>query len=201
MKKAIFISICIILFLCFLLIINFGFKLGPIKFLSYDEIAEANINKKILLEEYDEKIDNEYKRRESELRNVSAEYKTLKNEYETRVNNGSINPSSVKQSLNIFDFNEICDIAQEYAKEKNVEMNFNIKNSDTDVAIFPECVICDISFEIKGEYIDITDYIYSLEDDDRLNFEIKDFELKKMEDVLKASFVVKSVPISSDSIN
>ena len=172
MKKTIFISICIILFLCFLLIINFGFKLGPIKFLSYDEIAEANINKKILLEEYDEKIDNEYKRRESELRNVSAEYKTLKNEYETRVNNGSINPSSVKQSLNIFDFNEICDIAQ-----------------------------CDISFEIKGEYIDITDYIYSLEDDDRLNFEIKDFELKKMGDVLKASFVVKSVPISSDSIN
>ena len=135
------------------------------------------------------------------MRNVSAEYKTLTNEYETRVNNGSINPSSVKQSLNIFDFNEICDIAQEYAKEKNVEMNFNIKNSDTDVAIFPEYVICDISFEIKGEYIDITDYIYSLEDDDRLNFEIKDFELKKMGDVLKASFVVKSVPISSDSIN
>ena len=200
MKKTIFISVCIILFLCFLLIINFGFKLGPIKFLSYDEIEESNINKKILLEEYDEKVD-EYKNKENELKKVSSDYKTIKNEYESRVSNGIINPNSVKQSLNIYNFNEVSNIVQEFAKEKNVEMNLSLTNSDTDYAIFPEYVICDMNFEVKGEYIDITDYIYSLEDDDRLNFEINDFELKKNGDMLKATFKVKSVPLSSESLN
>ena len=49
--------------------------------------------------------------------------------------------------------------------------------------------------------MNITDYIYSLEDDDRLNFEINDFELKKNGDMLKATFKVKSVPLSSESLN
>jgi len=200
MRKTIFICIFILFFLCFLLIMNYGFKLGSIKILSYDEIDEANFKKKILANQLDEKINVEYKNKEKELYNTTKNYKDLKSEYESKVNAGIIKANSIEQSLNICDFDEINSIIQEYAKEKNIELEFDVNNSENNYAISSDYIICDFSFKIKGEYIDITDYIYSLEDDDRLNFEINNFELKKSDETLVATFKVKNIPILSSSL-
>ncbi len=200
MRKTIFISIFILVFLCFLLIMNFGFKLGPIKILSYDEIDECNFKKKILAKQLDEKINIEYKNKEKELNSITQNYKNLKSEYESKINAGIIKANAIEQSLNICDFNEINSIVQKYAKEKNIELEFDVNNSENNYEISSDYIICDFSFKIKGEYIDITDYIYSLEDDDRLNFEINNFELKKSDETLVATFNVKNIPILSSSL-
>lgn len=200
MRKNVFICICFILFFCFLLILNYGLNLGFYKVLSYDEIEDANINKKILLAEYDDKVNNEYKNKENEFRNALQNYNTSKDEYEKLISEGQINEEMIEQYIDIYDLSEISEIIDKYAKEKNTEIDFNVFNSEINYAINSQYTICDISFKVKGEYIDITDFIYSIEDDDRLNFEINDFKLINANDTLEASFNVKNIPVLSKSI-
>ena len=67
---------------------------------------------------------------------------------------------------------------------------------------FLQHILCVIwIFKISGEYISITDFLYSIEDDDTLGFEIKDFSLNSENGVLKASFSTKNIPISSQSLS
>lgn len=200
MRKNVFIGLSLIAFLCFLLILNFGLNLGFFKILSYDEIEDANINKKILLAEYDDLVNNDYKNKENEFKQSYEDYKSSKEEFEKLVSNGQIDKNALGQYLEIYDLTEISNILDKYAKEKNTQIDFNVLNSKTNYAISSEYVICDISFKVRGEYIDITDFIYSIEDDDRLDFEISDFELTNDNDVLEASFNVRNIPIFSKSI-
>ena len=44
-----------------------------------------------------------------------------------------------------------------------------------------------MNFNLEGKYIGITDFIYSLEDDDELKFEIKDFKISSEEIATKSS--------------
>lgn len=60
--------------------------------------------------------------------------------------------------------------------------------------------MCDLNFKISGEYIAITDFIYSIENDDSLNFEIKDFSLQEEDGILRASFSAKNIPLNSQSL-
>ena len=200
MRKTVFICISIVLLLCFLLIVNFGLNLGFTKILSYDEIEEANINKKILLSEFDEKVNNDFKNEENEYIKIVDEYKKNKNEYEKMVESRQIDNDFIQQYLNIYNIEDVSEILDNYAKEKNVEIRYSVNNSNTFFAINSKYIMCDISFYVKGEYIDITDFIYSIEDDDRLNFEISDFELKSVNDVLEANFNVKNVPILNQGL-
>ena len=57
-----------------------------------------------------------------------------------------------------------------------------------------------MNFTITGDYISITEFISSLEDNDQLSFEIRDFMLEKGGENLQATFVVKEVPINSKDL-
>jgi len=57
-----------------------------------------------------------------------------------------------------------------------------------------------LNFTITGDYISITEFISSLEDNDQLSFEIRDFMLEKGGENLQATFVVKEVPINSKDL-
>ena len=61
--------------------------------------------------------------------------------------------------------------------------------------------MCDLKFTVTGEYIAITDFIYSLEDDDTLGFEISEFLLEKGGENLQATFIVKEVPINNKNLS
>ena len=61
--------------------------------------------------------------------------------------------------------------------------------------------MCDLSFTVTGEYIALTDFVYSMENDEKLNFEISNFVLEKGGENLQATFVVKEVPINSSNLS
>ena len=200
-RKMVFIGVLLITFIIFILMVCYGFKLGPIKLMSYDEIEEANSNRKELLSELNDKNTNEYESKKVELEKTVQEYETTKNIYNRLVPNDKIADGGINKFVEIYDFNSLWEMISNYAKKNKVELNFDISQSNTMSAISSDYKICDLQFDAKGEYIDITSFIYSLEDDDILDFEISDFELKNENDNLEASFTVKEVAISSDSIN
>ena len=61
--------------------------------------------------------------------------------------------------------------------------------------------MCDLTFTVTGEYIAITDFIFDLEGDDSLRFEINDFVMQKGGQNLQATFIVKNVPIDSKTLS
>ena len=58
-------------------------------------------------------------------------------------------------------------------------MKMNIGRSVTAMNNSEEYIICDLEFDVIGEYIKVTDFLYALEDDDRFAFEISEFSMVK----------------------
>ena len=201
MRKVFFIGCLLVLCLIFFIFVLFGFKLGPIKLMSYDEIEILNINKKVLLSELESKRNTEYENKEKELKEASLKYESVKSEFDRLSNRGVIDEQMIEEYINVYDFNDIWNTTSKYAKEKNVLIDLNVTKNNGEVSISPNYNIYDLRFSLLGDYINITDFIYSIEDDDKLDFEISDFKMESGENGINTTFIVKSIPISVNSIN
>ena len=78
-----------------------------------------------------------------------------------------------------------------HAKSKSVWTEMKIVPGDYDG-------VKDIKFTVEGSYVGITDFIYEIENNSKLNFRIKEFKLLPKDNtgnVLRATFVVKNLRI------
>ena len=75
---------------------------------------------------------------------------------------------------------------------------FNANNKD------PNFTLCDFDFTISGTYINLTNYIYSMEDDSNLYFSIRNFKMISADsnkgDKNTATFSVTKIPITASGI-
>ena len=146
MRKVIFISILIITCILFFLIISFGFKLGPINILGYDEVETANINKKILLNELTNKNEKEFKEKEKELKEVIQDYKETQSAYDELITIKKAN-KPIEDYLTLYDFDEIWKILENYSKDKNIVLNLDAVKSDTVMAVSSKYNVYDLKFK------------------------------------------------------
>lgn len=201
MRKYLLILIVIILaILCVNLVVH-GFKIGKFKINSYSEIAKISSEKDALLTELNQKNSAEFKQRIENLKTSTENYKKVKAEYDTYVESGEISENAIYNSMNVYEMDFLWMTIGSYATEKGVTLQFDVTKSATSTSLASECIMCDLNFIITGEYIPITDFIYSLEDDDKLNFEIRNFVLEKGGENLQATFVVRDVPINSQNLS
>lgn len=186
--------------LCFLLIIS-GFKIGNLKLIkSYNDVTTMSLAKKDAITELKQKNGAEFVAKSTALSSAAQEYKNKKSQYEKMVSEGQIKEKTVS-SLDLYDVGFLWTTIGIYATEKGVTLQFDVSKSATATAISSEYVMCDLNFTVTGEYISITDFIYSIENDDKLNFEISDFMLEKGGENLQATFVVKEIPVNSKTLS
>ena len=88
-----------------------------------------------------------------------------------------------------------------YATENNLTLQFDITKSTSIAAVSADYAMCDLNFTVTGEYIAITDFLYDIENNDKLGFEISNFVMEKGGENLQATFVVKGVPINNRSLS
>lgn len=181
-------------------IIFFGVKIGNFKINSYSQIEKINEEKELLLNELSNKKNSEFEKKNEELKKAVDEYKTQKAEYDKMVTEGKITDTSIQSSIDLYDVDFLWTTIGNYATQKGVTLQLDVTKSTTSSAISSEYIMCDLSFTITGEYIPITDFIYSIEDDDQLGFEIRDFILEKGGENLQATFKVKDVPINNKNL-
>lgn len=135
------------------------------------------------------------------------EYQTAKEEYE------SIVPDEIEETVvgidendlkDIYDVDFLWTIVGNYATEEGINLTFNInKNTSSALAMnntSSNYTVCDLKFTITGKYINLTDFICDLEDDDRLNFEINDFYMQKSGEELQVTLNVKEIKVNSDNL-
>ncbi len=200
MRKYLLIFATIIIAIIFFIIVLCGVQIGKIRIYSYDEVVSISKEKVTLLSALDNKNINEYNKTLKSLQTAVQTYQKTKSDYDNFVMEGKITENSIYSSIDLYDIDKLGEKIKNYAKEKNVILNMDVVQSVTSTSISSEYVMCDLNFKVSGEYISIADFIYSMEDDDTLNFEIKEFSLKEEDDVLRATFSVKNIPLDSQCL-
>lgn len=92
------------------------------------------------------------------------------------------------------------------ATKYGVDMSLQISRSSFVNNQSQDYVFCDFNFTITGTYINVTDFLYELEDNNKLAFVTKDFKMvssAKKDDTsyVTATFAVKNIPLSADGLS
>ena len=197
MRKYLLFVILIIFIIIFICVVTLG--IGKIN--SYGEISKLNEEKEEILVTLKNKNSSEFKSKISELGNSISEYKTTKAEYDSLVASGELAENAIYSSMDIYNLDFLWATIGNYATQNGLTLQIDVTKSSTATSISPDCLMCNLNFMVTGDYIPITDFIYNIEDDDKLNFEIKNFLLEKGGENLQATFVVKDVPINSKNLS
>lgn len=170
--KKILISIIIIL------LIGLGYtigvkslSIGQLKLESVGDIKNAsasldqkfNTSKEISAKTYPKSIED--------LDKVVRDLKTAKQQYQAK----TLNNPDVQSNLGViqvekYNIEYLWTIIGNYATKNGVTLTLDIKSTSAQD-------VYNLNFSLEGKYIGITDFIYSLEDDSELKFEIKDFKI------------------------
>lgn len=201
MRKYLLILILIVFAIACFCLMFFGFKIGFLKVNNYNSVVAISSEKNEILSQLTYKNTTEFEEKKHELSNAIEEYKVKKSQYDDLVAKGQITDSNIYNSLDLYDVDFLWATIGNYATEKGVTLQLDVSKSATATAISSDYIMCDLNFTITGEYINITDFIYSLEGDDKLNFEISKFLLEKGGENLQATFVVKEIPINSKDLS
>lgn len=149
----------------------------------------------------------DYETKKTALEKAIKDYQESKKEYEEIIPQYSIGNADdidINEIKDIYDVDFLWTIVGNYATEEGINLKFDInKNINSASSInntSSNYVVCDLKFTITGNYINLTDFIYDLEDDDRLNFEINDFSMQKDGENLQVTLTVKEIKVNSDNL-
>ena len=201
MRKIILAIILIISCVICFGVICYGFEIGPVKVNGYSTVASLSAKKTELLAKLNEKNVTEFNAKKDNLQKVVDDYNTKKAEYDRLVQEGKIDNNSIHNTLDLYEIGYLWTKIGNYATKEDVELQIDLTKSATSTSISTEYIMCDLTFNVTGEYIAITDFLFDLEGDDSLRFEINDFVMQKGGQNLQATFIVKDVPIDSKTLS
>ena len=82
-----------------------------------------------------------------------------------------------------------------HAREEGIKLTFSIVSSSTGASN-----VNDIDFVVNGSYIAITNFIYAIENDAELNFNIENFKLLPSDgNILQGTFTVRNIAVEGNT--
>lgn len=170
--KKILISIIIIL------LIGLGYtisvkslNIGALKLESINDIKNASTNLEQKFNTSKEILAQTYPKSIEDLDNVVRDLKKVKQEYEAKtLNNPEAQTNLGVIQVEKYNIEYLWTIIGNYATKNGVTLTLDVKSSNAED-------VYNLNFNLEGTYIGITDFIYNLEDDSDLKFEIKDFKI------------------------
>ena len=202
MKKVLISLIGIILLILICVAIFKGIHIGKLSIYSVDSIKQESLNLDRKIEEANTEINQNYAKSLADIETATTNLKEAKEEYESKVGlNGELGITQIEK----YKIEYLWSIIGGYGDDENVIVTLDIK----------ETSIVDtynINFTLQGSYLGITDFLYDIENDDELNYRIKNFKIEPSTttsttttdnkvttvstDTLKATFVVENIIIN-----
>lgn len=179
--KKILIAIIGIFLLILLCVIAFkGVQIGKLKLYSINQTKEASYNLDTKIEEANTEISQNYSKSVDDLNSSIKELNTNKQQYEEKITALGANPELGLTQIEKYKIEYLWGIIGNYAQDENLKLDLDIeKTSINDVY--------NIKFTIQGTYVGITNFIYDIENDDELNYKIKDFKIEPSTVVSKST--------------
>lgn len=146
----------------------------------------------------------EYEAKKKQLATSITNYNTSKEEYDEIVPTtagDSVLGIAENELKDIYDVSFLWTIIGNYATEEGVAIDMVVQKNTTSASAMrnsatSDYMVCDLKFTLLGKYINLTDFIFDLEDDDRLGFEINDFDMQKSGEDLQVTLTVKEIKIN-----
>ena len=202
MRKLFILLICIALGWGAYYTISEGFNIGSdFSVSSYNDVSSASSGVDTLIGELVNVNDVQFARSKESLETAIKKYKDTKEEYEELVE--TLNNDGNDQDISLvdtYDIDFLWTTIGNYGTEEGISLKFDVIKSPSSFLDTQSYTMCDLKFTVSGNYIPITDFIYDLEDDSKLEFEISEFSLVKGGDNLQATFTVKNVPINNKNL-
>jgi len=199
------ISVC----LCYTTVVN-GLSLGSFTVSSYEEIEKQNKDLETSISDLTRKTTTDYDSKKSAVTKAIKEYNDAKEEYEALAPTiASLNkePEIIELGTKPYDIEYLLVKIGEYATREGLTITFNVVKSGVQglanigAGETEYYTMTDINFTVLGEYNSIIEFIYHIEDDDELNFEINEFKMEPSSSNVQAVFVVKGVPVSTKNLS
>ena len=201
MRKLVVLLLCVTLGWGAYYTVSEGFNIGSnFSVANYKAISSASGEVDTLIDELSDINDVQFAQRKSTLDSTIKKYKDTKEEYEELVETLNTEDTQDISLVDTYDVDFLWTIIGNYGTEEGISLKFDISKSPSTILDTQNYTLCNLNFTVSGNYIPITDFIYDLEDDSKLGFEISDFSLSKGGDNLQATFVVKNVPINNKNL-
>jgi hypothetical protein len=167
-----------------------------------DELAKE-------VESYNNKNQNEYEAQLVTLNNTIKRYKESKSKYEEVIaeyvtdedsNNEEVNSDEmvIVAPITAYRIDFLLAVLGNYAEKEGIDIDISLETSstqDTNASVYGY-ILCNVRMTVKGEYMNISNLISDIENDDELGFEISSFAMVSKQ----ATFVLKDVPIDSSTL-
>lgn len=202
MKKLLLLAVILILGYFAYLVIFGGIHVSDIfKISSYGEIENKSIDLNSKIGAVKAQTTTQFEQKKSELKNAVQDYDRIIEEYQELKPQIDAAGTGIA-SVDLYDIDFLWTILGGYATEEGIILQMDVlKSSGVNTSdTGEEFMYCDLDFIVNGAYLPITNFIYDIEDDDRLGFEINNFELEQGGETLKGHFMVKNIPLNSKII-
>lgn len=197
MRKILLIIIIVLLVVLGYASVAKGIQMGQLTISSIMEIDENSKELDKRTEEINSLIDVDYPQKRAELTTASNKMKDSKQRYLDETNLSTDDEIQNALQIESYDIERLWTKVGIHAKEEGVNIKLTLNSSSSGASNTK-----DLYFTVDGSYIAITNFIYSLEDDDELSFRIYNFELvPNANELLRGSFVVKDIRITQESLN
>lgn len=203
MRKILIKILLIILFLMNLVLILIGLWNGNLGINSFFSLQQktTKLNEKVY--DLQTKTTSEYKAKKQALIDAISNYQNKKQEYENVIEKvQSVGNVEREYVFDLYDIDFLWTIIGNYATKEGITLKFDVsKLQDNDIFVNTDYILCDLNFTVSGQYLSIVNFIYDLEHDERLKFEIRNFSIEKKDKILQSSFIVKSIPINNTNFS
>lgn len=171
MKKLLILIIGIGLLILLCVVAFKGLQIGKLKLYSINQIKEASYNLDSKIEEANTEISQNYSKSVDDLNSSIKELNTTKEQYEEKIAALGANSELGLTQIEKYKIEYLWGIIGNYAQDENLKLDLDIEKTSIDE-------VYNIKFTVQGTYVGITNFIYDIENDDELNYKIKDFKIE-----------------------
>lgn len=197
MRKILIIIVIILLIVFGYTAIVKGIQIGKFHISSIMEIDEQSKVLEGKTEELNSLIDIEYPKKMANLYDAGNKMNTAKDQYLYETNLSTDEQIQNALQVESYDIERLYVKLGVHARTEGVNLQFVLNQSASGTTDTK-----DLNFTVDGTYIGITNFIYAIEDDEELKFRIYNFKLIPYQnDILRGSFIVRDVRITSNSLN
>lgn len=180
-----------------------GVSIGSFKALGLKGLKEEDAQIKSKIETASSLTSSQYPSKISELNQNTKNLLSKKEEYTDLTTYSTEDQIQAANELQEYEVEYLWAEVGKYATKEGIKIKMDISNSTSANQSADGRKLYDLNFTAEGAYVGISLFLADLEDDSFLDFKIENFALTKGESTenLKATFVVKDIPIKIDNLS
>ena len=194
MKKLLILVLITLLLILTLFIGIKGVTMGPITILGIQGIQEKNSELDQKIQEAAKLTEKTYAQTVSEVNSNAKKLKEEKQNYQDMTIISTDDNTQTANQIEKYEIETLWVKLGNHATKEGVVMKMDVTSGSTGAEGY-----YNLNFTVNGGYVQIEDFVSSIENDSTLGFKIEEFKMAPSGNELQATFVCKDIPIKQVS--